>query len=79
MPIRLQPIAVALLALAFASGNAQAQSAAKRGDARVVPVLNKDSGKLEAVLLLRWPSLLASERGSFIAAEVLHLAGSLHG
>ena len=52
MPIRLQPIAVALLALAFASGNAQAQSAAKRGDARVVPVLNKDSGKLEAVLLL---------------------------
>lgn len=38
-----------------------------------------DIDTLEAVLLLRWPSLLASERGSFIAAEVLHLAGSLHG
>jgi hypothetical protein len=47
-------IAVALLALACASGAAQAQSkVAKRNDARVsVPVVNKDSGKLEAVLLL---------------------------
>ena len=39
------------VALAFASGAVQAQSKAKR-DAAVVPVLNKDSGKLEAVLLL---------------------------
>lgn len=48
---RLTPIAAALLALAFASGAVQAQSKAKR-DSAVVPVLNKDSGKLEAVLLL---------------------------
>ena len=51
MHLRLMPIAAALLALAFASGAVQAQSKAKR-DAAVVPVLNKDSGKLEAVLLL---------------------------
>ncbi len=51
MRLRLMPIAATLLALAFASGAAQAQSKAKR-DAAVVPVLNKDSGKLEAVLLL---------------------------
>ncbi len=51
MRMRLMPIAAAVLALAFASGAAQAQSKAKR-DAAVVPVLNKDSGKLEAVLLL---------------------------
>ena len=48
------PLAVVLLALAFASGAADAQSrpAAKRGEAQLLPVLNKDSGKLEAVLLL---------------------------
>ena len=51
MRTRLTPIAAAVLALAFASGAAQAQSKAKR-DSAVVPVLNKDSGKLEAVLLL---------------------------
>ena len=51
MHLRLMPIAAAVLALAFASGAVQAQSKAKR-DAAVVPVLNKDSGKLEAVLLL---------------------------
>lgn len=51
MRLRLMPIAAALLALACASGAAQAQSRAKR-DAAVVPVLNKESGKLEAVLLL---------------------------
>ena len=51
MLTRLTPIAAALLALAIASGGVQAQSKAKR-DATVVPVLNKDSGKLEAVLLL---------------------------
>ena len=53
MRTRQTSIAVALLALACASGAVQAQSkVAKRNDARVsVPVLNKD-GKLEAVLLL---------------------------
>ena len=51
MLTRLTPIAAAVLALAFASGAAHAQSKAKR-DSTVVPVLNKDSGKLEAVLLL---------------------------
>lgn len=53
MRMRLTSIAVALLALACASGAAQAQSkAAKRNDARVsLPVLNKD-GKLQAILLL---------------------------
>lgn len=51
MRIRLTPIAATMLALAFASGGVQAQSKAKR-DSAVVPVLNKDSGKLEAVLYL---------------------------
>lgn len=51
MRTRLTPIAATLLALAFASGAAQAQSRANR-DATLVPVLNRDSGKLEAVLLL---------------------------
>ncbi len=51
MRTRLTPIAAAVLALAFASGAAHAQSRAKR-DSAVVPVLNKESGKLEAVLLL---------------------------
>ena len=54
MRIRPTAIAVALLALACASGAAQAQSkATKRNDARVsLPVFNKDSRKLEAVLML---------------------------
>ena len=52
MRLRLMPIAAAVLALAFASGAAQAQKKAKRSDSKVVPVLNKDNGKLEAVLLL---------------------------
>ena len=51
MRTRLTPIAAAVLALAFASGAVHAQSKAKR-DAALVPVLNKDSGKLEAFLLL---------------------------
>ena len=51
MSLRLLPLAAATLALAFASSAVHAQSAARNG-ARVVPVLNKDSGKLEAVLLL---------------------------
>ena len=53
MSLRFLPIAAAVLALVFASGNASAQAKkAKRSDSRMVPVLNRDSGKLEAVLLL---------------------------
>ena len=53
MKLRLLPLAAAVCALAFASGGASAQAAkTRRGDPKVVPVLNKDSGKLEAVLLL---------------------------
>lgn len=42
----------ALIALACAGGAAHAQSKPGKRDAAVVPVLNKDSGRLEAVLLL---------------------------
>lgn len=53
MPLRLLPLAAAALVLVFASGNAVAQAKkAKRSDSRMVPVLNRDSGRLEAVLLL---------------------------
>ena len=54
MSFRLLPLAAAVVALALASGNALAQSkqAKQGGAAKMVPVLNKDSGKLEAVLLL---------------------------
>ena len=52
MSLRYAPLAAALLALAFASGGAHAQAKAAKRDATVVPVLNKESGKLEAVLLL---------------------------
>lgn len=52
MLTRLSPIAAALLVLVFSSGAAHAQSKPASRDSAVVPVLNKDSGKLEAVLLL---------------------------
>lgn len=52
MHTRLSPIAAALLALALTSGVAHAQTKPSKRDSAVVPVLNKDSGKLEAVLLL---------------------------
>jgi hypothetical protein len=52
MNIRHAVIAAALLALACASGAAHAQSKPGKRDSAVVPVLNKDSGRLEAVLLL---------------------------
>lgn len=53
MRMRPTSIAVALLALACASGAAQAQSkVAKRNEQQMLPVVNKDSGKLEAFLLL---------------------------
>ena len=53
MSLRVLPLAAALLALALDSGVAHAQAAGStRSGAKVVPVLNKDSGRLEAVLLL---------------------------
>lgn len=53
MAIRVRPVAVVVVALALASGSAFAQSAnSGRNGTKVVPILNKDSGKLEAVLLL---------------------------
>lgn len=52
MTLRHAPLAAALLALAFASGTAHAQAKPGKRDAAVVPVLNKQNGKLEAVLLL---------------------------
>ncbi len=52
MSTRLWPIAAVLFALATSSGVAYAQSKAANRDSAVVPVLNRDSGKLEAVLLL---------------------------
>lgn len=52
MNIRHAALATALSALACASGAVHAQSKAGKRDSAVVPVLNKDSGKLEAVLLL---------------------------
>ena len=52
MSLRYAPLAAALLALVVASGGAHAQAKAAKRDAKVVPVLNKESGKLEAVLLL---------------------------
>lgn len=52
MQTRLSTIAASLLALALSSGVVHAQSKPGKRDSAVVPVLNKDSGKLEAVLLL---------------------------
>ena len=52
MYTHLSPIAAAVLALALSSGVAHAQTKPSKRDSAVVPVLNKDSGKLEAVLLL---------------------------
>ena len=64
MTLRFLPLAAAVLALVFASGNANAQAKkAKRSDSRVVPVLNWDSGKLEAVLLLE-PATSATGAGA---------------
>lgn len=64
MSLRLLPLAAALFALAFASGNAQAQTkAGKRNDAKMVPVLNKANGKLEAVLMLE-PATSATGTGA---------------
>ncbi len=67
MKLRHSVIAVAVIALAFASGNAHAQStsAKHRNDARVVPILNKTSGKLEAVLLLEPTAVSAGTRWRF--------------
>lgn len=53
MSVRLLPLAVAAIALVLTSANAHAQTQkAKTSDSKMVPVLNKNSGKLEAFLLL---------------------------
>ncbi|MEO5629281.1 MAG: hypothetical protein ABIQ62_05885 [Thermomonas sp.] len=54
-----------MLALACASGVAQAQSKQDKRDAAVVPVFNKDSGKLEAVLLLEPTTTSVGSRWRF--------------
>lgn len=64
MRARLPYIAATLLALACASGVTQAQTKGNR-DAAVVPVFNKDSGKLEAVLLLEPTTTTAGTRWRF--------------
>ncbi len=64
MRTRLPYIAATLLALACASGVSQAQTKGNR-DGAVVPVLNKDSGKLEAVLLLEPTTTTAGTRWRF--------------
>lgn len=65
MRARLPYIAATLLALACASGVAQAQSKQVKREGTVVPVLNKDSGKLEAVLLLEPTTTTAGTRWRF--------------
>lgn len=62
MHIRLPILAATLLALACASGAVQAQG---KRDSAVVPVFNKDSGKLEAVLLLEPTTTTAGTRWRF--------------
>jgi len=52
MHTRLSTLAFTLLALALTSGAVHAQAKAGKRDSAVVPVLDKDSGRLEAVLLL---------------------------
>ena len=65
MRTRLPIIAFTLVALACASGVAQAQVKPGKRDGTVVPVLNKDSGKLEAVLLLEPTTTTAGTRWRF--------------
>ena len=63
MKLRLLSVAAAVFALAFASGNTRAQTkAGKRSDAKMVPVLNKSSGKLEAVLMLEPATITGGNR-----------------
>ena len=62
---RLPIIAVTLLALACASGAVQAQSKQGKSDSTLVPVLNKDTRKLEAVLLLEPTTTSAGTRWRF--------------
>lgn len=64
MRTRLSYIAATLLALACASGVAQAQTKQVTRESALVPVLNKTSGKLEAVLLLE-PTTTAGTRWRF--------------
>ncbi len=65
MRYRLPFIAVTLLALACASGAGHAQTKPGKPDSAVVPVLNKESGKVEAFLLLEPTTTTAGTRWKF--------------
>lgn len=65
MRYRLPFIAVTLLALACASGVGHAQAKQGKPDSALVPVLNKESGKLEAFLLLEPTTTTAGTRWRF--------------
>ena len=65
MRYRLPFIAVTLLALACASGAGHAQAKQGKRDSALVPVLNKESGKLEAYLLLEPATSTAGTRWKF--------------
>ncbi|MDQ3038229.1 MAG: hypothetical protein M3Q51_03640 [Pseudomonadota bacterium] len=54
-----------MLAMACASGGAQAQAKLGKRDGAVVPIFNKDSGKLESFLLLEPTSTTAGTRWRF--------------
>ncbi len=65
MRYRLPFIAVTLLALACASGAGHAQAKQGKRDSALVPVLNKESGKLEAFLVLEPTTTTAGTRWKF--------------
>ncbi len=65
MNYRLPFIAITLLALACASGAGHAQAKQGKRDSALVPVLNKDSGKLEAFLVLEPTTTTAGTRWRF--------------
>ena len=65
MRYRLPFIAVTLLALACASGAGHAQTKQGKPDGAVVPVLNKQSGKVESFLLLEPTATTAGTRWKF--------------
>lgn len=65
MRYRLPFIAVTLLALACASGAGHAQAKQGKPDGAVVPVLNKQSGKVESFLLLEPTATTAGTRWTF--------------
>ena len=65
MRYRLPVIAITLLALACASGVGHAQAKSSKRDSALVPVLNKESGKVESFLLLEPTATTAGTRWKF--------------